>query len=288
MFELYKRTIGGELLAKDPQSHLMHRTVECIKRSRLFLCPEIPFIGEPKKGNDSLLSPYKYIWVEPFDKKWQREIHNAVALMQITIKELRENMARFGAEDKLISEFRNRKDDDYVCAISLFFPRNNQLGYFPIRMFVSKKGDFLGMSTYKDINESDAQFQYDVAQIVHRVCSFLRFINLPNIKIAKQLSDNKMRKYCDKQKSNQTHYHILTVVKPSKQAVSNGETHNEISMPLHQVRGHLADYTEGKGLFGKYNIRIWVPDHWRGELKYGKVSKDYKVMKLPRNEYARV
>lgn len=46
---------------------------------------------------------------------------------------------------------------------------------------------------------------------------------------------------------------------------------------LHLCRGHFADYTHGKGLFGKYHGQFWIPQHQRGSAKQGIVNKDYAV-----------
>jgi len=46
---------------------------------------------------------------------------------------------------------------------------------------------------------------------------------------------------------------------------------------LHICRGHFSDYSEGKGLFGKYHGRYWVPSHIRGKRAFGTVEKDYEV-----------
>lgn len=53
--------------------------------------------------------------------------------------------------------------------------------------------------------------------------------------------------------------------------VSNGET------SLHIVRGHFADYSAGRGLFGKYKGRYWVSAHLRGNPEVGVTEKDYDI-----------
>lgn len=108
---------------------------------------------------------------------------------------------------------------------------------------------------------------------------FLRFVNLSNIIVDTEPLEAKTTKFIERRHSiNKTHYHILKVKKPSLTKRSGKIGHEETPMPLHQVRGHLADYTQGKGLFGKYNIRVWVPEHWRGDLEYGQIRKDYKLV----------
>lgn len=58
---------------------------------------------------------------------------------------------------------------------------------------------------------------------------------------------------------------------------------NSHSYPLHLVRGHFADYRDGKGLFGKYKDVFWIPDHVRGNAENGIVIKDYEV-EAPKEE----
>lgn len=49
---------------------------------------------------------------------------------------------------------------------------------------------------------------------------------------------------------------------------------------MHVVRGHHAEYgTNGRGLhFGKYERKIWIPAHVRGNEELGIVVKDYEVV----------
>jgi hypothetical protein len=46
---------------------------------------------------------------------------------------------------------------------------------------------------------------------------------------------------------------------------------------FHKVRGHYADYTRGKGLFGRYQVRLWVPEHTAGNPELGTVVSSYTV-----------
>lgn len=45
----------------------------------------------------------------------------------------------------------------------------------------------------------------------------------------------------------------------------------------HWVRGHFADYTGGKGLFGKYRDVFWVPEFTRGDYSLGSVRQTHVV-----------
>jgi len=48
---------------------------------------------------------------------------------------------------------------------------------------------------------------------------------------------------------------------------------------FHRVRGHYADYTKGKGLFGNPNLRkqFWIEEHKSGDPEQGTVVSSYTV-----------
>jgi hypothetical protein len=46
---------------------------------------------------------------------------------------------------------------------------------------------------------------------------------------------------------------------------------------FHIRRGHFADYTKGKGLFGKYHGKYWIPSTAVGDKDYGTVLKSYRL-----------
>lgn len=46
---------------------------------------------------------------------------------------------------------------------------------------------------------------------------------------------------------------------------------------FHKVRGHYADYTKGKGLFGRLKVRLWIEEHDAGNPDLGTVAARYKV-----------
>jgi hypothetical protein len=50
-----------------------------------------------------------------------------------------------------------------------------------------------------------------------------------------------------------------------------------IERAFHICRGHFAEYTEEKPLFGKYAGRFWIEQHARGSKAAGIVQKDYRV-----------
>lgn len=46
-------------------------------------------------------------------------------------------------------------------------------------------------------------------------------------------------------------------------------------VPLHLVRGFIADYRSGRGLFGRYKQLVWMPAHLRGHARLGVIAKTY-------------
>jgi hypothetical protein len=66
----------------------------------------------------------------------------------------------------------------------------------------------------------------------------------------------------------------FTNQKTATPPAGDGE-HREIR--FHKIRGHYADYTKGKGLFGRWKVRIWVEEHTAGDPELGTVVASYKV-----------
>ena len=74
-------------------------------------------------------------------------------------------------------------------------------------------------------------------------------------------------------------YHNIVHIKPLKSNKKYiGEEHHTMDKrAFHIRRGHFADYTKGKGLFGKLNGVFWFDDTLVGNVKNGIVNKEYTV-----------
>jgi len=61
------------------------------------------------------------------------------------------------------------------------------------------------------------------------------------------------------------------VIEPMKQVLRReGKAESTgLQRALHICRGHFADYTQGRGLFGKFHGRYWIPQTVRGTVKGG-------------------
>lgn len=73
-------------------------------------------------------------------------------------------------------------------------------------------------------------------------------------------------------------YHVLDIT-PMRQVlrIEGGEAQNGTKRALHICRGHFANYSQGRGLFGKYHGMYWIDQHVRGSASRGFALKDYRV-----------
>lgn len=74
-------------------------------------------------------------------------------------------------------------------------------------------------------------------------------------------------------------YHVLNI-EPVRKVLADAGARpggEGVKRALHIARGHFADYSNGRGLFGKYHGIVWRPDHVRGALGAGVQGKGYNV-----------
>jgi hypothetical protein len=266
MFEIYKRCI-----CEEKNIGMM----EVIRKARLFDLP-LNINYEPNMERDVVLSPYKYTWVEVINSFIG--LDDNLPKIGVLIHQInKEELLKLPIENRqrlLLGIDKNIDEINYCHFYFIYISWiNKSLGGRVCKSALDKNGKFLGWA-----QPAYHKQQEDLSGICFAVLKYLSFINISNINIQSIELEKKTRKHLLRNKSNQTHYYILTVTKPTIHKENNKTNSNEkLTLPLHQVRGHLADYTEGKGLFGKYNIRIWKPDFWRGDIEYGKINKDYKI-----------
>lgn len=73
-------------------------------------------------------------------------------------------------------------------------------------------------------------------------------------------------------------YHLLEIEPVKKILRTEGNSEKTgLKYALHICRGHFKDYSEGRGLFGKYKGLYWWESHVRGAAESGLVVKDYNV-----------
>ncbi len=74
------------------------------------------------------------------------------------------------------------------------------------------------------------------------------------------------------------HYKTLAITLPAEHAgPRSGGDGIQQAIPFHLVRGHLADYSKGPGLFGQWRGVVWKPMHSRGLQRVGAIAKTYSA-----------
>lgn len=78
-------------------------------------------------------------------------------------------------------------------------------------------------------------------------------------------------------------YRILKVAPLARRRGSSmsDDAGEALPLALHGVRGHFADYRDGRGLFGKHRGLYYINQHLRGKAEAGEVVKDYSVAGAP-------
>lgn len=132
-----------------------------------------------------------------------------------------------------------------------------------------------------DEKESQLRTMHAVAQdFTLPVIMSLSLMNVKNIELREHKHDKKLQNARQKKgKLPLVKVHTLEISAPGIKQVggSSSEKQNSGTMPLHLVRGHLADYREGRGLFGKHKGVFWMPAHMRGSIENGIVKKRYRI-----------
>lgn len=86
------------------------------------------------------------------------------------------------------------------------------------------------------------------------------------------------RKKAENDSSRIIYREITIAVPPCSRSRPGGKPRDdEAGVAFHVRRGHFADYTKGKGLFGKHHGRYWIPPTTAGNVAHGEVIKSYSL-----------
>ena len=94
----------------------------------------------------------------------------------------------------------------------------------------------------------------------------ISFMHCKNVALEDHPVPEKLAKKFEKTNGFRPVAHRTLVIEPLK-AILRTEGKSEttgLKQAMHICRGHFADYTEGRGLFGKYHGRFWMPMHVKG------------------------
>lgn len=119
------------------------------------------------------------------------------------------------------------------------------------------------------------------------VFAAINLLNCNNVQIVDQVPPPKLSKKHEKRYGYPLvtfkTLHVTPMAKPHyKQEIIAipPQQNNANSLPLHEIRGHVKDYRDGKGLFGKYKGVYWWNNHVKGDPLNGVVVKDYEIDNL--------
>lgn len=126
----------------------------------------------------------------------------------------------------------------------------------------------------------------DRGQILNEMLTILwvglTFCHCRNIVIEKVPVCRTVRRRAERNREPVVEHHHL-VIEPIRKILNKegGLTeHGDLVRAMHICRGHFAHYGEQFGtgkLFGKYEGQFWMPQHLRGNLDKGIVTKDYAI-----------
>lgn len=107
----------------------------------------------------------------------------------------------------------------------------------------------------------------------------LNFIHCKNIKLTEINYNRKLVRHC--KRTNKLYfekYHVIDIERPKKILNTEGKAKEVgIKQAFHICRGHFKTYDKNNPLFGKLTGTYWWESYSRGDIKKGKISKDYKI-----------
>ena len=144
--------------------------------------------------------------------------------------------------------------------------------YGRIYWWLDKAGNYQD-AAYFPVKE---KFDLEFAWLLH---SFAR-MNCHNVKLIPQTAGGPRIKKGKPHPAYSYWHEIVVTNLPELRRQQKGELApdgEKRELRFHKIRGHYADYTQGKGLFGKWKIRIWVEEHSAGNRELGTVVGSYAV-----------
>lgn len=119
--------------------------------------------------------------------------------------------------------------------------------------------------------------------MIHPQLLALSFMHCKNVK-KEEVDPNKelprrVLKYWEKKGKPKLKKYYTLNIEPMKQVLrKEGKIEKYgAKQALHICRGHFKDYSQGKGLFGKYRGLYWWEDCVKGDKRQGEIIKDYSL-----------
>ncbi len=105
------------------------------------------------------------------------------------------------------------------------------------------------------------------------------FMSCKNVTVSEHAPDKKVAAARRRRNKPPMAKYYTLEIEPMKRVLRSEGGSDELGLKraLHICRGHFADYSEERPLFGKVSGRFWIPAHVRGSKDAGEIKKDYRV-----------
>jgi len=107
----------------------------------------------------------------------------------------------------------------------------------------------------------------------------ISFMHCKNVRVADNPVPPKLAKKFRARHGFNPAAHKTLVIEPLKEILRREGRSGEVGLAkaMHICRGHFADYTQGKGLFGKYHGKYWIPSTVRGTKGKAAPAREIEV-----------
>lgn len=118
-----------------------------------------------------------------------------------------------------------------------------------------------------------------IIPLIFPVWESIAFLHCKNVMLHEAEISKKLQKAREKRGVRPLFkFKILDILPMKKILQKEGSLdQNGLKKALHLCRGHFKDYSEGRGLFGKFKGLFWWDMHTKGDLSTGILSKEYRV-----------
>ena len=107
----------------------------------------------------------------------------------------------------------------------------------------------------------------------------ISFLHCKNVTVERQAPPAKLSRRAQKEHGRSlATYHVLNIEPMRRVMRREAGEHTGLKRSLHICRGHFKDFSEGRGLFGKYHGLYWWADQVRGSATAGTTDKSYNIL----------
>lgn len=136
-------------------------------------------------------------------------------------------------------------------------------------LYINQEGLVLGRPWMKEVPDLAQGFNVYMTWFGPALLA-VAFLHCHNVKVVDNPVPPKLAKrYRERHEGQEPSPHKTLVIEPLKEILRTQGRSNEVGLmrALHICRGHFRDYTQGKGLFGKYRKWVWQPVTVRGKKR---------------------